>query len=175
MFTSLACDIYCELGGLQHTSGHGTQKIMYWPYWVGNKWLSSKVLSKTEGKIKHEIDRPIVVASAVLQALHCTVLLKIEQHLNVKLLFTNRSPSLTYGHELWVVTERKDHGKEWLLGSSWGEEPSLDHSYFVLKSVEVVWASGCFLICGFILSVSKREETQTMIILVGYTLAEGCD
>lgn len=69
-----------------HTWGQGTW--WYWPLWVGSKWLSHvkefkylRVLFMTKGKMEHEI----VVASTVLQVLHCIVLIEIELSLNVKL------------------------------------------------------------------------------------------
>ncbi|XP_075957732.1 E3 ubiquitin-protein ligase CBL-B-B isoform X1 [Anarhichas minor] len=66
------------------------------------------VLFTSEGKMEREIDRRIGAAAAVKQALHRTVLVKRELSRKAKLSIYHSVyvPTLTYGHELWVVTER---------------------------------------------------------------------
>ncbi|KAK9541149.1 hypothetical protein VZT92_001216 [Zoarces viviparus] len=71
------------------------------------------VLFTSEGKMEREIDRRIGAAAAVKQALHRTVLVKKELSRKAKLSIYHSVyvPTLTYGHELWVVTERT---RSWL-------------------------------------------------------------
>ncbi|KAI3371695.1 hypothetical protein L3Q82_024259 [Scortum barcoo] len=66
------------------------------------------VLFTSEGKIEREIDRRIGAASAVMRSVYRTVVVKKELSRKAKLdLPVNlRSSTLTYGHELWVMTER---------------------------------------------------------------------
>ena len=67
------------------------------------------VLFTSEGKMERKIDRRIGAASAVMRALRRSVVVKRE--LSRKQSFSvYRSifiPTLTYGRELWVLTERK--------------------------------------------------------------------
>ena len=56
------------------------------------------VLFTSEGRMEREIDRRIGAASAVMRTLHGSIVVKIYQSIYV--------PALTYGHELWVMTER---------------------------------------------------------------------
>ena len=66
------------------------------------------VLFTSEGRMEREIDRRIGAASAVMRALHRSVVVKKELSRKAKLLIYQSIyvPTLTYGHELWVVTER---------------------------------------------------------------------
>uniref|UniRef100_A0A8C6MCM8 Reverse transcriptase domain-containing protein n=1 Tax=Nothobranchius furzeri TaxID=105023 RepID=A0A8C6MCM8_NOTFU len=67
-----------------------------------------RVLFTSEGKLEREIDRRIGAASAVMRALYRSVVVKRELSQKVKLSIYQSIyfPTLTYGHELWVVTER---------------------------------------------------------------------
>ena len=58
--------------------------------------------------MEREIDRRIGAASAVMQALHQPVVGKKELSQKAKLPIYQSIyvPILTYGHELWVVTEK---------------------------------------------------------------------
>ena len=58
--------------------------------------------------MQREADRQIGAASAVMQVLYWTIVVKKELSLKAKLLIYKLvySPTLTYGHKLWVVTER---------------------------------------------------------------------
>ena len=66
------------------------------------------VLFTSEGRMEREIDRRIATASAVMRALYRSVVVKRELSRKAKLSIYRSIyvPTLTYGHELWVVTER---------------------------------------------------------------------
>ncbi|KAK0147792.1 Craniofacial development protein 2 [Merluccius polli] len=66
------------------------------------------VLFTSEGRMEQEIDRQIGAASAVMWTLHGSVVVKRELSQKAKLSIYQSIyvPALTYGHELWVVTER---------------------------------------------------------------------
>lgn len=70
------------------------------------KYLS--VLFTSEGVLELEVDRRIRAAGAVLQSLHRTVVMKRELSKKAKLSIYRSIfiPTLTYGHERWVMTER---------------------------------------------------------------------
>ena len=67
------------------------------------------VLFTSEERMEREIDGRIGAASAVLRALHRPVVVKKElsQKAKLSIYWSIYVPTLTYGHELWVVTERK--------------------------------------------------------------------
>ncbi|KAK0146684.1 Craniofacial development protein 2 [Merluccius polli] len=66
------------------------------------------VLFTSEGRMEREIDRRIGAASAVMRTLHRSVVVKRELSRKAKLSMYQSIyvPALTYGHELWVMTER---------------------------------------------------------------------
>ncbi|KAI3359839.1 hypothetical protein L3Q82_014187 [Scortum barcoo] len=66
------------------------------------------VLFTSEGKMEREIDRRIGAASAVMRSVYRTVVVKKELSRKVKLSIYRSIyvPTLTHGHELWVMTER---------------------------------------------------------------------
>ncbi|KAK0150407.1 Craniofacial development protein 2 [Merluccius polli] len=66
------------------------------------------VLFTSEGRMEQEIDRRIGAASAVMRTLHGSVMVKRELSRKAKLSIYQSIyvPALTYGHELWVITER---------------------------------------------------------------------
>ncbi|KAK7916392.1 hypothetical protein WMY93_012153 [Mugilogobius chulae] len=66
------------------------------------------VLFTSEGRMEREIDRRIGAASAVMRSLYRTVVVKKELSRKAKLSIYRSIyvPTLTYGHELWVMTER---------------------------------------------------------------------
>ena len=66
------------------------------------------VLFTSEGKMEREMDRRIGAASAVMRALYQSVVVKQELSRKAKLSIYRSIylPTLTYGHELWIVTER---------------------------------------------------------------------
>ncbi|KAI3360330.1 hypothetical protein L3Q82_014642 [Scortum barcoo] len=67
------------------------------------------VLFTSEGKMEREIDRRIGAASAVMRSVYWTVMVKKELSRKARSSrFTGQStfPPLTYGHELWIMSER---------------------------------------------------------------------
>ncbi|KAI3373314.1 hypothetical protein L3Q82_006613 [Scortum barcoo] len=66
------------------------------------------VLFTSEGKMEREIDRRIGAASAVMRSVYRTIVVKKELSRKAKLSIYQSIyvPTLTYGHELWVMTER---------------------------------------------------------------------
>ncbi|TWW53707.1 hypothetical protein D4764_0113540, partial [Takifugu flavidus] len=66
------------------------------------------VLFTSEGRMEQEIDRWISAASAVMRTLHRSVVVKRELSQKAKLSIYRSIfiPTLTYGHELWVMTKR---------------------------------------------------------------------
>ena len=67
--------------------------------------LVSQTIHQT---MEREMDRRFGAVSAVMRALYLTVVVKRELSLKAKLSIYQSIyvPTLTYGHELWVVTER---------------------------------------------------------------------
>ncbi len=66
------------------------------------------VLFTSEGRMEREIDRRIGAASAVMRSMYRSVVVKKELSRKAKLSIYRSIyvPILTYGHELWVMTER---------------------------------------------------------------------
>ena len=66
------------------------------------------VLFTSEGRMEREIDRRIGAASAVMRSLYRSVVVKKELSQKARLCIYRSIyvPTLTYGHELWVMTER---------------------------------------------------------------------
>ncbi|KAK3561554.1 hypothetical protein QTP86_008774 [Hemibagrus guttatus] len=66
------------------------------------------VLFTSEGRMDREIDRRIGAAAAVMRSMYRSVVVKKELSRKAKLSIYQSiySPTLTYGHELWVMTER---------------------------------------------------------------------
>ncbi|KAK3513103.1 hypothetical protein QTP70_001397 [Hemibagrus guttatus] len=66
------------------------------------------VLFTSEGRMDCEIDRRIGAAAAVMRAMYRSVVVKKELSRKAKLLIYQSiyTPTLTYGHEVWVMTER---------------------------------------------------------------------
>ncbi|XP_051936482.1 uncharacterized protein LOC127610385 [Hippocampus zosterae] len=66
------------------------------------------VLFTSEGRREREIDRRIGAASAVMRTLYRSVVVKKELSQRAKLSIYRSIyvPTLIYGHELWIVTER---------------------------------------------------------------------
>ncbi|KAK3522459.1 hypothetical protein QTP86_011803 [Hemibagrus guttatus] len=67
------------------------------------------VLFTSEGRMDREIDRQIGAAAAVKRSMYRSVVVKKELSRKVKLSIYQSIyvPTLTYGHELWVMTERE--------------------------------------------------------------------
>ncbi|KAK3520189.1 hypothetical protein QTP70_017925 [Hemibagrus guttatus] len=66
------------------------------------------VLFTSEGRMDREIDRLISAAAAVMRSMYWSVVVKEELSWKAKLSIYQSIyvPTLTYGHELWVMTER---------------------------------------------------------------------
>ncbi|KAK3507223.1 hypothetical protein QTP70_011005 [Hemibagrus guttatus] len=66
------------------------------------------VLFTSEGRMDREIDRRIGVAAAVMRSMYRSVVVKKELSRKAKLSIYQSIyvPTFTYGHELWVTTER---------------------------------------------------------------------
>ncbi|KAK3528563.1 hypothetical protein QTP70_002803 [Hemibagrus guttatus] len=66
------------------------------------------VLFTSEGRMDREIDRRIGAAAAVMRSMYRSVVVKKELSWKAKLSIYQSIyvPTLTYGHELWVMTER---------------------------------------------------------------------
>ncbi|KAK3533908.1 hypothetical protein QTP70_034895, partial [Hemibagrus guttatus] len=66
------------------------------------------VLFTSEGRMDREIDRRIGAAAAVMRSMYRSVVVKKELSQKAKLSIYQSiyAPTLTYGHELWVMTER---------------------------------------------------------------------
>ncbi|KAK3552130.1 hypothetical protein QTP86_001508 [Hemibagrus guttatus] len=66
------------------------------------------VLFTSERRMDREIDRRIGAAAAVMRSMYRSVVVKKEPSPKAKLLIYQSiyAPTLTYGHELWVMTER---------------------------------------------------------------------
>ena len=58
--------------------------------------------------MEREVDRRFGVASAVMRAMYQTIVMKMElsQKAKLSIYLSIYALTLTYGHELWVVTER---------------------------------------------------------------------
>ncbi len=68
------------------------------------------VLFMREGRMEREIDRWIGAASAVMRSMYWSDVLVVKKGLSCKaklsIYWSINVPTLTYGHELWVMTER---------------------------------------------------------------------
>ena len=73
-----------------------------------NKKILNSKKKTSEGRMEREIDRRLGAASAVMRTLHGSVVVKRELSRKTKLSIYQSIyvPALTYGHELWVMTER---------------------------------------------------------------------
>ncbi|KAK3543929.1 hypothetical protein QTP70_031842 [Hemibagrus guttatus] len=67
-----------------------------------------RVLFTSEGRMDREIDRRIGAAAAVMRSMYRSVVVKKELSRKAKLSIYQSiyAPTLTYGYELWVMTER---------------------------------------------------------------------
>ncbi|KAK3537395.1 hypothetical protein QTP70_008853 [Hemibagrus guttatus] len=75
---------------------------------VSTSKSEAMVLFTSEGKMDREIDRRIGAVAAVMQSMYRSVVVKKELSQKAKLSIYQAIyvPTLTYGHELWVITER---------------------------------------------------------------------
>ncbi|KAI3373393.1 hypothetical protein L3Q82_021941 [Scortum barcoo] len=110
----------CEAAGMRISTSKSEAMVLDWkrvacPLQVGGEVLPQVeefkylgVLFTSEGKMEREIDRRIGAASAVMRSVYRTVVVKKELSRKAKLSIYRSIyvPTLTYGHELWVMTER---------------------------------------------------------------------
>ncbi|KAK3559006.1 hypothetical protein QTP86_000109 [Hemibagrus guttatus] len=75
------------------------------------------VLFTSEGRMDREIDRRIGAAATVMRSMYRSVVVKKELSRKAKFSIYQSIyvPTLTYGHELWVMNEREELGVELLL------------------------------------------------------------
>ncbi|KAI3373168.1 hypothetical protein L3Q82_006373 [Scortum barcoo] len=114
--------VECEAAGMRISTSKSEamvldRKRVACPLQVGGEVLPQVeefkylgVLFTSEGKIEREIDRRIGAASAVMRSVYRTVVVKKELSRRrseaLDLPGQSHAPTLTYGHELWVMTER---------------------------------------------------------------------
>ena len=110
----------CEAAGMRISASKSetmvlSRKRVECPLRVGDEVLPQVeefkylgILFTSEGRMEREIDRRIGAASAVMRVLRRSVVVKRELSRKAKLsiYWSIYVPTLTYGHELWVVTER---------------------------------------------------------------------
>ena len=110
----------CEAAGMRISTSKSeamvlSRKRVECPLQVGGEVLPQVeefkylgILFTSEGRMEREIDRRIGAAAAVLRSLNRSVVVKRELSRKAKLSIYRSVyvPTLTYGHELWVVTER---------------------------------------------------------------------
>ncbi|KAL0186471.1 hypothetical protein M9458_018141, partial [Cirrhinus mrigala] len=95
----------CEAAGMGISTSN--RKRVACPLQVGGESLP-QVEEFNEGRMEREIDRRIGATSAVMRSLYRSVVVKKELSCKAKLSIYRSIyvPTLTYGHELWVMTER---------------------------------------------------------------------
>jgi hypothetical protein len=110
----------CEAAGMRISTSKSEAMVLHRkkvasPLQVGGESLSQVeefkylgVMFTSEGRMEREIDRRIGAASAVMRSLYRTVVVKRELSRGAKLSIYRSIyvPTLTYGHEIWVMTER---------------------------------------------------------------------
>ncbi|CAM4611183.1 unnamed protein product [Leuciscus chuanchicus] len=110
----------CEAAGMRISISKSEAMVLSWkrvacPLQVGGEFLPQVeefknlgVLFTSEGRMEWEIDRRIGAASAVMRSMYRSVVVKKELSRKAKLSIYQSIyvPTLTYGHELWVMTER---------------------------------------------------------------------
>ncbi|KAJ0002535.1 hypothetical protein NQD34_007684 [Periophthalmus magnuspinnatus] len=121
----------CEVAGIRISSSKSEamvldRKKVACPHQVGGESLPQVeefkylgVLFTSEGRMEREIDRRIGAASAVMRLLYRSVVVKKELSPKAKLSIYRSIyvPTLTYGHELWVMTERT---RSWIQAAEMG-------------------------------------------------------
>ncbi|KAK3559901.1 hypothetical protein QTP86_026426 [Hemibagrus guttatus] len=112
----------CEAAGMRVSTSKSEAMVLHWKkvactLQVGGEVLAQVeqfkylgVLFTSEGRMDCEIDRLIGAAAAVMRSMYRSVVVKKELSRKAKLLIYQSIyvPTLTYGHELWVMTERND-------------------------------------------------------------------
>ncbi|KAL7836057.1 hypothetical protein SRHO_G00284040 [Serrasalmus rhombeus] len=110
----------CDAAGMRISTSKSeamvlTRERVESPLWVGDELLPQVeefkylgVLFTSDGTREREIDRRIGAGSAVMRALYRSVVVKKElsHKARLSIYWSIYVPTLTYGHELWVMTER---------------------------------------------------------------------
>uniref|UniRef100_A0A672GTN4 Reverse transcriptase domain-containing protein n=4 Tax=Salarias fasciatus TaxID=181472 RepID=A0A672GTN4_SALFA len=110
----------CEAAGMRISTSKSEAMVLdrrkvACPLQVGGETLAQVeefkylgVLFTSGGRMEREIDRRIGAAAAVMRSLYRSVVVKKELSRKAKLSIYRSIyvPTLTYGHELWVMTER---------------------------------------------------------------------
>ncbi|KAK3522957.1 hypothetical protein QTP86_010312 [Hemibagrus guttatus] len=110
----------CEAAGMRVSTSKSEAMVLDWKkvactLQVGGEVLPQVeefkylgVLFMSEGRMDREIDRRIGAAAAVMRSMYRSVVEKKELSQKAKLSIYQSiyAPTLTYGHELWVMTER---------------------------------------------------------------------
>ncbi len=112
--------VECDVAGMRINTSKSEamvldRKQVACPLQVGGEFLPQVeafkylgVLFTSEGRMEREIDRRIGAAAAAMRSMYRSVVVKNELSQKAKLLMYRSIyvPTLTYGHELWVMTER---------------------------------------------------------------------
>ncbi|KAK3506289.1 hypothetical protein QTP70_009509 [Hemibagrus guttatus] len=110
----------CEAAGLRVSTSKSEAMVLDWKkvactLQVGGERVAQMeefkylgVLCTSEGRMAREIDRQISAAAAVMRSMYQSVVVKKELSRKAKLLIYQSIyvPTLTYGHELWVMIKR---------------------------------------------------------------------
>ncbi|TWW64140.1 hypothetical protein D4764_03G0011480 [Takifugu flavidus] len=110
----------CEAAGMRISTSKSESMVLAWKkveclLQVGEEVLPQVeefkylgILFTSEGRMEREIDRRIAAASAVMQALNRSIVVKKElsQKARLSIYRSIYVPILTYGHQRWVMTER---------------------------------------------------------------------
>ncbi len=110
----------CEAAGMRISTSKSkamviSRKKVAYPLQIGGEFLPQVkefkylgVLFTSEGRMVREIDRRIGVASAVMRSIYRSLMTKKELSCKAKLSIYRSVyvPTLTYGYELWIMTER---------------------------------------------------------------------
>jgi len=100
------------LSGFRRLGGGGGQ-VRFGGLWIASLLFADDVvlLASSDRDLRHSIfnNRRIGAATAVKEALHRTVLVKrkLSRKAKLSMYWSVYLPTLTHGHELWAVTERK--------------------------------------------------------------------
>ncbi|KAK3538438.1 hypothetical protein QTP86_003713 [Hemibagrus guttatus] len=110
----------CEVAGMRVSTSKSEAMVLDWEkvactHQVGGEFLPQveefkylRVLFMSERRMDRKLDRRICAAAAVMRSMYWSVVVKKELSRKAKLSIYQSIyiPTLTYGHELWVMTER---------------------------------------------------------------------
>ncbi|KAK3561572.1 hypothetical protein QTP86_010655 [Hemibagrus guttatus] len=98
----------CEAAGMRVSTSKSEAMVLDRKKVACTLQVGGEFLPQVEGRMDREIDRRIGAAAAVMRSMYRSVVVKKELSRKVKLSIYQSIyvPTLTYGHELWVMTER---------------------------------------------------------------------